>query len=49
MEDLSHRKIYILPYQYSLDYLKDTANQLTIENVFVFTGDDYRLKENHEQ
>lgn len=49
MEDLSHRKIYILPYQYSLDYLKDTANRLTIENIFVFTGDDYRLKENHEQ
>lgn len=44
-DKVKYKKIYLPSYQYSIDYIENTQCTLTTENIFVYTGDDYRIKE----
>lgn len=43
-ESVKHKKIYMLPLQYSIDYFENVSNNLTSRNVYTLIGTDYRVQ-----
>ena len=44
-DDITHKKIYISPRKYTLDFIKSSDSKLATTNVFVEIGKNYIIKE----
>lgn len=43
-EKILHKKIYITPMQYNLDFLEQDKSKFVTQNQFIFFGEDFKLK-----
>ena len=48
-DKVDKKKIYFLPKQYTLDYLENTENTLTLNNVFMTFGRDFRINKDGDE
>lgn len=46
-KDVIHKKIYISPRQYVIDFIENSNTSLANSNVFILMGKDYKKGENH--
>lgn len=48
-DKVDKKKIYFLPKQYTLDYLENTENTLTLNNVFMTFSRDFRINKDGDE